>query len=668
MPCSNTGRALNRPSKIVRARTTPELRSRLVISSTTGPTAGTLIDKAERARQRRRAVSTRSKISKAILQETTPTARELGKTGVWATAYAKKAEAKTTAAAAGKGKGKGKAKPVKGDKSRVNIVDEKLCDDILKYIGPTLERHVGCDLVDINPGAGVWSRKLQELLQPRSHILMEPDEELYRPFLEPVLARPGARLIPQSGILWKELNEVLGHIPNQTPRPRGGGPGAGAPPERNDTLLVTANLAFYPKKRYRSFESVAQLVLFQLVSSIRSGALFQRYGRVRMLVWAGADDQRAFLARNLQGRRKSALEAEFACEWLAEVAGGGDGPLGADARAGAWYVRDRWIDVDSTLAALRRMREAGFEIPEGRKTESTRRAEEMAAAGGSGPRAGVLPPHLSRPYIAELEALEAALAAGKVERGSKSKEWRRLTYLRHQTVRHEEEARGYTELLAEMYELGRLRQGGGADEAALAARERAWDERVRALGKNFLIDFRLIRDNLHIFRQEPAVMLWDRRPFEPLAARAGEFFPNVECCLLDIQPKAMHRLLRETGPGTSRAGDMFELIQRSMMAASLEPVSRSLERIWPGASEGILPHCPSLRDPDRGGLAGTGHGEVCARVLNERQWMELLEAFMAWPFRPTYEELIGRLADDVESGDDDAGGGGSSLSTDAALA
>ncbi len=62
---------------------------------------------------------------------------------------------------------------------------------------PSLERHVGCDLIDIYPGAGLWSRKLHEALQPRSHILMEPDK-IYKPFLEPLLSTPNATLVTKS--------------------------------------------------------------------------------------------------------------------------------------------------------------------------------------------------------------------------------------------------------------------------------------------------------------------------------------------------------------------------------------------------------------------------------------------------------------------------------------
>ncbi|KAH0431870.1 hypothetical protein CcaCcLH18_06873 [Colletotrichum camelliae] len=541
------------------------------------------------------------------------------------------------------------------ERARVNIVGDGLCDDILKYIGPTLKRHEGCDLVDINPGAGVWSRKLHDVLKPRQHILFEPDASLYESFLEPILARPNTKLIRSSGLLWKELGSALAHVENQTPRPRG----PGITPERNDTLLVTANLSLFPKKRYGNFESIAGLVLFQLLNSIHTGQLFQKYGLVRMLVWTGADDYQSILPKYIQARKKIALEAEATCEWVAPVV-----VPDVNEQSG-WYARDRWIDVDSTTATLARMAKNGMAIPQGRKMESTKRAEPYVVDGKR--YAGTGLPDIYRPYLSELEELAAEELSGQLTKESNLKRWKRLIALRSAARKHSVEPVMYKELLDELYELGHLRQQGVPEEE-ISEREHAWNEKVTALNKNEKIDFRLVKDNQHIFLQDPPVLLWDKRPYEPMAAKPNEFFPNVGSALLDIQPKAVHPLLREIGPESSRAGDLFELIQRSMMGASLEPVSKALERIWPGASDGILPNCPSLRDPARGGLPGSGQAELNPRMLNQEQWAELLEAFMSWPFRPRYEELIGRLTETSETGDeDDDVGAGSSFSAAAAL-
>ncbi|KAL2753257.1 hypothetical protein ACRALDRAFT_1065411 [Sodiomyces alcalophilus JCM 7366] len=478
---------------------------------------------------------------------------------------------------------------------------------------------------------------------------MEPDAEFYRPFLEPLLSKPNTRLVPHSGILWNELQTAMGYLEHQVEQPRSS---PSVDPQRNDTLLVTANLSYFPKRRFRNFDSIAVLVLYQLLTSVRFGSLFQKYGLVRMLIWVNDDDKRTFLPRCLQNRKKSALQAEFACEWLAEVAGKDPASLQvAPEQLRKLYLRDRWINIDSTREALARAEANGIGLPPAhRRMELTEEVIKTykGRTKSAAEAAHVGPSYIERPYMAELEALDRAAQAGELNADDHPKEWARRSALRAQATKQEKWTVRFQELLQELAELSRLRASGELTEAELAAREAAYNEQVQDLGKNPLIDFRLLRDNAHVYRQTPPVLLWDRRPWEPLRVAEDEFFPNVEATLLDVQPKAMHRLLRDAGPGSCRAGDMFDLIQRSMLTTSLEPVSASLEKLWPGAREGILERCPSLRDPARGGLAGDGHAGVCARVLNETQWMEILEGFMAWPFRPTYAELIGRHGDDME--------------------
>ena len=62
-----------------------------------------------------------------------------------------------------------------------------------------------------------FTKALHDAVQPRSHLLLEPDEELYTPYLKPLLKEQNVKLIPKSGIVWHELQEVLTpeHLPNQ---------------------------------------------------------------------------------------------------------------------------------------------------------------------------------------------------------------------------------------------------------------------------------------------------------------------------------------------------------------------------------------------------------------------------------------------------------------------
>lgn len=575
-------------------------------ASITRPVAGRI------GLQRRGAATVRE----ALLNAETPIAEQLAATKLWH--YGRKAPSKDK-------------KKVKGDKHRVNIVSEKLCDDVINYIRPTLDRHTGCDVVDLFPGAGLWSRKLHDVLRPRSHILLEPDAELYGPFLEPLTSRPNVTLLPKSGIVWSELNEVLTeeHLPHQVERdPRT------ETPQRNDTLLVTANLSFFPKRRYRSFANVTQLLLYQFINSIRSGTLFQKYGLVRMLIWVGEEEKSAIVPRTIQRRKRLSIDAEMSTEYVAEVAGA-DAAKGQDGSPDR-FARDHAIDLESVRGVLERMTASGAAIPPGRETSLVREFTALSKATQAAVQAGSKPAVFDRPYRAELERLEADFAAGKISAAADQQRQRRLTDLRYKVQWELRRHQAIHDMLS---------------DTTITPAE--WADRIKRLDKYLRIEFLLTRDNLHVFRQDPHVLTWDRRPVEPLAVRDTEFFPNVPCALLDIQPKATHPLLREMGPGTNRAGDMFAVILSSMMRSSIDPLGKVLESIYPGAKDGVLPNCPSLT---AGAGMPSGYAEWNARSLNERQLVEILEAWMEWPFRPRFSELVARESEDSDlAGEDESG-------------
>lgn len=564
-----------------------------------------------------------SRLNKEVLQVTTPVAEKLEATGLWKLSY----------------RGTKTKKP-KGDKARVNIVDQKLCDDIIGYIKPSLERHSGCDLISIYPGAGLWNRALHDVLQPRSHILMEPDGELYKPFLDPLLDLPGTRLVPKSGIVWTELNEVLdpAYLPHQVER-------SSEPPTRNDTLLITANLAFFPKKKFRTFTSVASLVLYQLISSIRASSLFQKYGLVRILIWVGDDEKSAILPRSVQQRRRLAVEGELATDWITEICGA-DVPNSTGRSKPGWYFRDRQIELESCRNVMDKMLERGTVIPAGRESKLIQDLVAMGTNSQTLGAAGSFAAVMDRPYRAELDALEMDFARKRFN--TTSEKYDRLKKLRYR--RDWDATRGNTilDLLHERDAIvDDIESGKEEVQHAALVRAKEWSATVHGLNKNLRQEFALGRDNLHVFQQDPPVLNWDRRQLEPLIVQPTEFFPNIPCSLLDIQPKVMHHMMRDIGPQSKHAGDTFELILGALVQNSTIPVSKALETVWPGAADGVIPHCPSLRDRSQGGVPLDGWGQVSPRALNERQLCEILEAWMGnWLFRPTFSDLVGRIVED----------------------
>ncbi|KAI0179633.1 S-adenosyl-L-methionine-dependent methyltransferase [Hypoxylon sp. FL1284] len=568
---------------------------------------------------------TSTSLDETLLQATTPLAEQLAATGVW------------TAARRGPQKNRKKAPPksiLTGDKARINIVDEGLCDHIINYAGPTLKRHKGCDLLDIYPGAGLWSRKLHDFLQPRSHILMEPDAELYKPFLKPLLDRDNTTLVPASGLVWRELNSVLTpeYLPHQQQ------PDEAQLSQRNDTLLVTANIAFHPRRRFLNFQSIASLLLYQFVESIKTSSLFQRYGLVRMLIWTRFDDKYGIIPKVMQKRKKLAVETELSCDWVREV-------CGLEGSDSVWYVRDDNLDSHSAVATWKRMKEADIRIRLPRErvhSEYLGRQRRTRTA----PVPGTKPPVFRRPFLKEMHQLEAAHDEDVFP--ADSEEYKTMKRFRWRANWEERKHERMHEFMSDLDDITALKRSGKASPEEIKQAAAEWEAKLYSNPKGFAEEFVTYKDNLHLYRQDPPLLHWDRRLYEPLTVHGSDFLPNVPCSLIDIQPKAVHPLLRQTGPHTNRAADAFDLILTSLLNHSTQPIRQGLDALVPGAADYIFPRWKSAWDPDQGGVVFEArYAHLTPRMLNARQWEELLELWMEWPFRPEFHELVARVNDDL---------------------
>lgn len=541
----------------------------------------------------------------------------------------------------------------KVDKSRVHITSEKLVDDILSYMKPSLMRHEGCDIIDINPGAGVWSTKLNDLLKPRTHLLLEPDGEFYKPMLEPLLQREGTKLVEKDGVVWAELLSVL--TPKYLPHQKEHRYTADDVPQRNDTLLVTANLGSYPKKKYSTFPSATAMILYQFNHAIRSGALFQKYGLVRMLLWIDDSDRPAILPHIAQRRRRMAVDAELNCEYIMHVAGPDYSDLEPDKKG--WFNRDANIDRGSALATLKCMREAGIVTPPGRETKLLREISQQDPS--KVVTAGEVPMTYDFRHQAELERLEAELEAGAIAIDSPDhKLIRRMrVQIRQANKRFSDVHANLTEYL-QLIEDWRAAKAAGGDEAALSqimARYKEYEQTLIGLGSTAMGDWFIQRDNLHLWNMRS--MFWDRRTIEPLVISNDEFFPHVPLSLLDIQPKAAAKVLRSMGPGSDRSGDMAELLMRNMLTYVTSPMSKVLDRLAPGASESVYPLCTSLFDPNKGGVPFPGTAELTVRGMSASQYEDILEQWMKWPFKPSLQDLVSCLSDEYKDTEDEGGSG-----------
>jgi hypothetical protein len=427
-------------------------------------------------------------------------------------------------------------------------------------------------------------------------------------------------------------------------------------PERNDTLLVTMNLGMYPKRRFRRFDSLAALVLFQIIAAIRPGALFQKYGLVRMLIWMENGEKEPLLPRVVQRRRKLAIESEISTDWVTEIAGYGMAKMGTS-RSLTWYMRDQSVDYESTRLALERMKAAGIKMPEGR--EPAHLADYLERL-----KAGTLPTEplgttydVDKPYMTEADELEAAYERGAFTRDSP--QYTRMTRKRTQQ-------RGVRKRWDRVVELTRLdmaaRQKWAESEAngdkALRAQAQeffdTWAARIQTADESLQATTLVHRDNLHSLLNDPPTLSWDRRWVEPLQVKPEEFFPRVPLALIDVQPKAAARVFRDMGPNSTRGGDIFDIVLRNLITHHSDNIPSLLDMIVPGAGQGVTEFAPSLRDPLQGGVPVKGLGSINTRCITQKMLQEIAEGWLKWPFRPPYHELVSRdviedVSDDSES-------------------
>ncbi|QSZ31180.1 hypothetical protein DSL72_000743 [Monilinia vaccinii-corymbosi] len=533
-----------------------------------------------------------------------------------------------------------------GDRTRINIVNEALCDDIMDRLKPSLSKHMGCDIIDINPGVGIWSSKIHDFLKPRSHLLMEPDVKKYLPYLQPLLdARDSTyRHIPKSGTVWEHLGNVT--TPEFLPHQVKLSPDDPKINEPNDTLLVIANLGHFPRKRYRGFESISQLVIYQLLSAARSHALFHQYGLIRMLIWLPDEEKAAWLVRNIAQMRKNAMEAQITTKYIREIA--------SSTRDNHRFVRDSEAALQNSIKVVTAMNKMGITTPKHRHGEMEIEARKSLAAGGHEVKIDDFD-RFKRGWLTEWQDLTRQLREGTLNRysdeggnGKKtySEEYRRLVFMNAKIKALNGQGKLASDLIKYYNEINEFQaelKKANPDSVDLQASRDRLKEMIAEYDRRFE-KLPIAAQSLYIIRLDAARITteFEKREVEPLKLYANEFIPSSEMCLLDFQPQALWPILRENYPENF---DVFEYILSTMYASPISTVYEALEGLWPGAMEYIVDGCPSLTDPSVGGGFDLKHMTV--RSLTPDMLKEILEAWMKWPFRPTRYELMYRSGSSV---------------------
>ncbi|POS84993.1 hypothetical protein EPUL_003629 [Erysiphe pulchra] len=528
-------------------------------------------------------------------------------------------------------------------RDRIDLVDNKLCDDVLERLMPSIEKYKGCDLIDLNPGACLWSSKLHDALQPRKHILVEPHFDGYMPFLKPLLEKEDSKyqLIKRNGMNWNHLEKIL--TPEQFPEQQALDVGDPRLEQINNTILVTANIASHPVRAYLGFTSFGSLVVYQFLSAVRTSALFQKYGRVRMLLWINPVDGK-IIPKNVNARKKSSLEATLSCEHIEYI---------VDADLPLHKRREKRLDIERATSVLENMKKNGVKIPDGRKTRILNAIE----AGETGREIEELSPKCLQK---ELKDMENAFAMGTYEKDvikinppmsprlrktKRSPEYLRLCDLIRRNNRQQSKTLLFLDLadkfekILQLYK--KLPLTTDATEASVIENEiqvetLAYKTAMKSLTPIEYSAVQYLCDNRRIFTQTPPGLFWDRREMEPMTAYEDEFYPNQVLSLVDLKPGFL--------PSVSVHPEFYDTLAFLTMQMCLVPshsLKTALENLSPGADDWLATECPSLTDPLKNGCPDLEL--ISARCVTSEMMIEMCEAWLRWPFRPHRDEILHRL-------------------------
>ncbi|CAN9086897.1 unnamed protein product [Alternaria sp. RS040] len=549
---------------------------------------------------------------------------------------------------------------------RTQIVSPDLCDDVLKYVGHELDRYKGCDILDINPGAGLWSQKLHQYLQPRSHVLLEQRHDKFKEFLDPLLTAPGSKysLVDGDPTVLQTYRDLVtnGVFPYQTvlnaddPRAQ----------EPNNTLLVTGSLVWDPTLPGLGFDSMAKQLAYHFSSAAWANDLFHAFGLVRTLFWVQNNDYASIVPDSVGILQKTTRTMEMTQNMKLFVTAERAPRNKGRASSG----RNPQYEIETTVRAMANGRNHGIELPPHRRdnihdfatdiertsngtgivsySEMEEYLRDQHLAGKSA--VGLLPLGTIENYEAlkdiaekhpELELFVPAEEAGtrkkrrKVPVDHPYKDKMRIAHSffasQHQAYKNKSLASAIADTGEEMYKLEceilGMQDGLEKDSAMarLAELNTKWDQGIQSQNANYAMASVVELDDRISIRSPCSFHLqWDTRPYEPFVMRNDEVWPQNRLSLVFSEP---------TPKPVSKFPDFHKWVIDFMFGLFANPkdgVNAALDRMQHGLSD-IINECPTLKDPEKGGRLQMEHLRV--RMLTDEMIIELVKAYKDWPFK-----------------------------------
>ncbi|ETN46619.1 uncharacterized protein HMPREF1541_00805 [Cyphellophora europaea CBS 101466] len=532
---------------------------------------------------------------------------------------------------------------------RTQIVNPRLCQDILQRLAPSLERHKGCTLLDINPGVCQWSEHLHDIVQPRRHILAEPKRETFAPFINPLLEKVGSRyewtdkglgsIIHDTKFFEEENLDQKDQLTTSNPN-----------------ILVTINLSdnvLNPKggltvRAHTYFINNLYASLFTLRND-----LF-RHGLFRVLAWLPDEDKHLFVPRTVEQRSKQSLQLDTTCS-VTEVASLSSTAEDENPR----HQRIYDLSIEDLRTVRKKDRAAGIFVPSHHPdTDPLPPAVHLHPSVESYKSIDHLERHAYQDELMSLDdqvkrefpEVYEAYAPGwlsvdkRIPRSHSNepliKQWK-LLYVRARTLHKTYLLK--TSIAKEQRDIEaqwRAAQEGGDEEALKGLKHRA-EKNLAAVKKQKATNQQWVRKAIDDYRAyDMQAFSWYRRPYNPLvtstshfARSKGDFAKQKALALVDIEPDPNFRKTFDT----DTRWRIFDYVITRLSVAWTRDVYTALQHIIPAGVDEFIEMVPSLKDPRRGGWHDLR--ELRMRSLPAEIWVDIALAYHEWPFRLTEKEL-----------------------------
>ncbi|KIW61368.1 hypothetical protein PV05_01498 [Exophiala xenobiotica] len=524
--------------------------------------------------------------------------------------------------------------------TRVEIVNQELCDTALDRLRSTLPAPNTCDIIDVNPGRGLWSQKIHNLLQPRRHVLVEPDFSHYSPYLAP--------LLQEEDTVYRHVT-LLEDALNPSNKLLSDYPAAVDPLRPNQTLLLTVNLSGAYLKTSVYTGSPARRFFADLYLSLwKARTNIHRYGLVRVLAWVADDEKDAFIPRTVNARRKQAVMLE-ASHSIKEIAG-----ASANTRA-SFFRKWREMEVEDRARVAALEQAAGIEI-------STTRTDQLPPPDllSIDPTAAAI---RKGNFVSDAEWVSSFLELDEhlrkvyptyYAKHSKTnfrrlhllvpqqRKWR--TLLTQARTQHNTHMRA-VELVKDqrLLELSWKRFMVAAEghcvnrdeEGQLQERAEALKASILKLNRTDRLFAEKAIDDYRALDMSPPVLSWNSREAEPVLVHGEDFTPVDErLALLDVMPRPDFLAKINTNDKMVYFGHVL----RDLFLAPSRSVYDALKMLVHEGADDFIKTIPRIRDPTKGGWYDLSALRV--RSLPTEMVIEIALAYAKWPFRRSIESIL----------------------------